>query len=69
MPIIQVHLLEGRSKNVKRQLIRDLTDTTCRTLGVTPESVRVILQEMAPDHFGIAGEPFPQGGNPGPSQD
>ncbi|HDP94025.1 MAG TPA: 4-oxalocrotonate tautomerase [Candidatus Aminicenantes bacterium] len=57
MPIIQVHLLEGRSTPVKKELIRNLTQTTCKTLGVAPESVRVILQEMAPHHFGIAGEP------------
>jgi 4-oxalocrotonate tautomerase len=69
MPIIQVHLLEGRSTAVKRELIRNLTDTTCTTLGVAPESVRVILQEMAPDHFGIAGEPFHPRGNPGPPRD
>jgi len=69
MPIIQVHLLEGRSKNLKKELIRGLTDTTCATLGVAPESVRVILQEMDPGHFGIAGKPFSERGNPGPAQD
>lgn len=56
MPIIQVHLLEGRPKSVKKDLIRNLTESTCAALGVRPESVRVILNEMSPDHFGIAGK-------------
>jgi len=56
MPIIQVHLLRGRPKSVKKELIRNLTESTCATLGVHPESVRVILNEMSPDHFGIAGD-------------
>ena len=56
MPIIQVHLLEGRSREVKRGLIQSLTRSACDTLDVPASSVRVILQEMAPEHFGIGGE-------------
>ena len=58
MPILEVHLLEGRSADCKAELIGALTDACCRTLGSNPESVRVILEEMKPENFGKNGQPF-----------
>ena len=58
MPILQVHLLKGRSPGKKAELIRALTDACCRILGSDPASVRVILQEMDPENFGKNGSPF-----------
>lgn len=60
MPIIHVHLLEGRSAERKAELIGALTDACCRTLGSKPEAVRVILEEMKPENFGKGGKPFDQ---------
>lgn len=56
MPVITVHLLQGRSPERKSELIRSLTRAASDTLEVPASSVRVILQEMAPEHFGIGGE-------------
>jgi len=58
MPIIEVHMLEGRTPEKKAELIAALTDTVCTTLGSKPEAVRVILDEMKPENFGKAGKPF-----------
>lgn len=58
MPIIEVHLLEGRSAACKEELIRSLTEACCHTLGSPPEAVRVILEEMKPENFGKNGKPF-----------
>lgn len=58
MPIVHVHLLEGRSAECKAELIGALTDACCRTLGSKPEAVRVILEEMKPENFGKGGKPF-----------
>ncbi len=58
MPIVTIHLLEGRDKEKKRDLIKNVSDAIVKTLDVPPDSVRVILQEMANDHFGIAGLPI-----------
>jgi len=69
MPVIMVHLLEGRSREVKRDLIRSLTRAACDSLAVPASSVRVILQEMAPEHFGIAGEPAAGRKSPDPPRD
>lgn len=61
MPIVTVKLLRGRTKEQKRKVIRGITDAVCEHLAVRAEQVRVILEEMEPDDFGIAGEPVSQG--------
>ena len=58
MPILEVHMMEGRTVEMKENLIAALTDTVCTTLGVKPEAVRIILDEMKPENFGKAGKPF-----------
>lgn len=55
MPIINVALLEGRSTEAKAALIRRLTDAAVETIGVPRNSVRVLLSEIAPEHWGTAG--------------
>lgn len=53
MPIISVQLLRGRSPEVKRTLMRELAHAAIRTLGVPEQSVRVLLAEVEPEHWGI----------------
>lgn len=55
MPIIQVHLLEGRSVAQKRGMIAAITNAVVNSLGVSPESVRILIDEMPPEHFALAG--------------
>jgi len=60
MPIVQIDMLEGRSTEKKHALIERVTDAVCEALDAKPESVRVIIREMHPDHYGIAGVPASQ---------
>lgn len=55
MPIIQVHLLEGRSVAQKRAMISEVTQAVVRALGVNPESVRILIDEMQAEHFAVGG--------------
>jgi 4-oxalocrotonate tautomerase len=55
MPIIQVNMLEGRTVDQKRKLV---TDAVVKSLGVKPEDVRIILQEMAKHDYAIGGVLF-----------
>ncbi|WP_218587415.1 tautomerase family protein [Ferrithrix thermotolerans] len=48
-------MLEGRSEEIKEQLIAELTDTTVSVLGVNRESVRVVLVDVPKSHWGIGG--------------
>ncbi len=55
MPIIQVHLLEGRTVDQKRKLVANLTEAVVKSLDAKPDAVRIILQEMARHDYAIAG--------------
>lgn len=55
MPIIQVNLFEGRTADQKRKLVAEMTDAVVKTIGVKPEDVRIILQEMAKENYAVAG--------------
>jgi 4-oxalocrotonate tautomerase len=58
MPIIQVHLLEGRTTDQKRALVTSVTEAVVKSLGVKPEDVRIILEGMARDNYAVAGVLF-----------
>lgn len=55
MPIVQVHLIEGRTTDQKRRLVTEMTRAVVDTLGVKPEDVRIILQDMARHDYGVGG--------------
>jgi 4-oxalocrotonate tautomerase len=55
MPIANVMILEGRASEDKQALIRAVTTAIVDSLRVKPESVRVIVQEVSPQHWGIGG--------------
>jgi 4-oxalocrotonate tautomerase len=57
MPIATIYLLEGRTPEQKKELIKNVSSAIIHTLAAPPESVRVILNEMPFDHYGIAGLP------------
>jgi 4-oxalocrotonate tautomerase len=55
MPIANIMILEGRAPEDKQALIRAVTTAIVDSLRVKPESVRVIVQEVSPHHWGIGG--------------
>ncbi|MCC5857304.1 MAG: 2-hydroxymuconate tautomerase family protein [Ectothiorhodospiraceae bacterium] len=56
MPLCQIHILEGRDEETKARLIKEMTDTICRTLNAPPEAVRILISEMPKTHWGIGGK-------------
>lgn len=62
MPIIQFSLLEGRTLEQKRQLAKRVSETVCEVLGCKPQSVRILINELAPDHFSVGGVTAAEGG-------
>ncbi len=53
MPLISVKIIKGRTAAQKRALITELANGTVRALGVDEQSVRVIITEIEPEHWGI----------------
>ncbi|MYL32105.1 2-hydroxymuconate tautomerase family protein [Pontibacillus yanchengensis] len=55
MPIAFLHILEGRNKETKNQLIAEVSEAMSRTLEVDPSKVRVLVQEVPKEHWAEAG--------------
>lgn len=56
MPIIRVAMFAGRTREQKRQLARELTDSFIRVGGGKPESVIVLFEDVAKEDWCVAGE-------------
>lgn len=56
MPIIHVEMLQGRSADQKRDLVRELTDAFARTCGGDGSTVRVVLRDVAEGDWAVGGE-------------
>lgn len=56
MPILNIALVAGRSNEQKEALIQEVTDACVKALGVGPETVRILIQDIETQDFGVAGE-------------
>lgn len=55
MPIIQINIIEGRSDERKENLIHEVSHAAARALDAPIETVRVMINEMPKQHYGVAG--------------
>lgn len=55
MPIIEMHLLTGRSAETKSRVAKAITAAAAESLGVSPDTVRIMITEHAKDDFYVAG--------------
>lgn len=55
MPLIQATILQGRTLEQKREFFDRVTQVAVETLNVKPEQVRVVINEVPPEHWGIGG--------------
>lgn len=58
MPVVWINMLCGRDRDTKKLLMKNVTAAVTSSLGVDPESVRVLINELAPEHYGVAGLPI-----------
>ncbi len=56
MPFIQINMIAGRTPEKKEKLIHEVSHTVANVLDAPIETVRVMINEMPPEHWGIAGE-------------
>ena len=55
MPIIEMHLMVGRSVEQKRAVAEAVAEAVTRTLGVGPEQVRLLITEHGSEEFSVGG--------------
>lgn len=60
MPIVRIDLWEGRDSETRRELIRAVSEVVSERLGVSVDHVRVVLNEIPRENWGIGGEPASQ---------
>jgi 4-oxalocrotonate tautomerase len=55
MPYINVQITKGATRDQKRTIVKEMTDTLVRTLDKKPEHIHVVLQEIAEEDWGYSG--------------
>lgn len=58
MPYVTVKMLEGRTDDQKRALVKEVTEAVARTTNAPAENVTVFIEEMPTNHYGVAGQLF-----------
>jgi 4-oxalocrotonate tautomerase len=56
MPIIHVSIVAGRSPEKIRNFISEVTEVTSRTLDAPKETIKIVVTEVQPTHWGSGGE-------------
>ena len=56
MPTIRIEMFEGRSDELKQELVRQVTDAVVATLQCSPDAVDIILQEVPKSHWATGGK-------------
>ncbi|MBI2368745.1 MAG: tautomerase family protein [Deltaproteobacteria bacterium] len=56
MPVVQIHLWEGRSKQQKAELVRLITESFQKAADVSPEALHIIFNDVKKDNWGHKGK-------------
>jgi len=56
MPLIQIHLLEGRTAEQKKRLLQAVTDAVHESIGASVPSIRVWIDEFSAEEYTAGGE-------------
>lgn len=60
IPLIRMALMEGRPTEMLHRVISELSEVVARVLGGDPRRVRVQIDHIHPDRWGIGGVPASQ---------
>jgi 4-oxalocrotonate tautomerase len=55
MPLIEIHLLEGRSAEQKKMLLASVTQAVAESIDAPLQSIRVWINEFSADDYMAAG--------------
>ena len=56
MPIIRVEMFSGRSKDQKRELVKQLADAFVRTCGGNPDALQIVISDVDKENWGSGGQ-------------
>lgn len=55
MPFVHVEMIEGRTREQKEKLVKEVTEVVSRNTGAPTEHIHVIIQELKPENLGQNG--------------
>ncbi|UXV33994.1 4-oxalocrotonate tautomerase [Staphylococcus sp. IVB6181] len=55
MPIVNIKLIEGRTDEQLKALVKAVTDAVEKTTNADRNAISVVLEEMKPNHYGVGG--------------
>lgn len=55
MPLIEIHLLKGRTAQEKKKLLASVTEAVVESIDAPLQSIRVFIHEMGDEDYMVAG--------------
>lgn len=55
MPTVQIEMLEGRTYEQKKRMVKMVTEAIVESVGAKPENVSIIIREMAKENHAKGG--------------
>ncbi len=55
MPYVNVQITRGATREQKKTIVADITNSLVNVLGKHPEHIHIVLQEIAEEDWGYAG--------------
>lgn len=55
MPIIEMHMMVGRTTEQKRRVMASVAQSVAEALDCSIHTVRILITEHQPDEFSVAG--------------
>jgi 4-oxalocrotonate tautomerase len=58
MPLIEITMIEGRSPEMKKELMKNVTNTVAETINAKKETIRIVIREVPKEHWAVGGVPM-----------
>lgn len=58
MPLVTIKILEGRTLEQKRAMVRDITDAIAKNIGCPPQAVTIDIVDLKKENISEGGELF-----------
>ena len=55
MPYVNIQITKGATRDQKRSLVADITESLVRNLNKKPEHIHIVIQEIAEEDWGFDG--------------
>jgi 4-oxalocrotonate tautomerase len=61
MPLVTIRVLEGRTVEQKRGLVKDVTEAIAKNVGCPTEAVMINIEDLKPENVSQGGKLFVDG--------